>query len=668
MAGSFLNPRLAALPCERMRGASFAENFLSKTTLSENRGTDTGAGNVVNHGLTTDGNGYIDFEIHSQPGDFSVTLRFSAAAVSTGILLGNANLISGAASDGFCVWVDSTGVRANHSDGVSIPTRCSVDVSYADGETHTVTYVVDESSGKHRLFVDALAQDEQNTTIVTAIGTASSVVAAGDGTNNFQGTLYSPRVFDALLSETEHDLYHADNVTGWFDAPLASYRCDAILDDTAGNKIWNRTTAERHLHKADRVTTAKFPTFETDKYFFDLVDDYVSNIPMLPTDFTITAAKSTPQEEYPVIQQDNDTSFIDLLSNEGDFWGYLHSLVIHGAILTALQLLHDEYQHFYWLARGRASGQYARLITEETCKLAMFPASKYGNLIDFSRSYNVGTGYGITLDETAGAGFPNASSHIRVDHDSSLQLTDGTIVVTGNFATGIAAGYVLEKVNNYYLTLGTNTINFNGISVPHVFADNQQIAVTFRHGYKPRFFVDGEFIAEGGSNFTTGTSTFDLVIGNEFNLAQKFDETIEQVYIGDAPLTDREIRAVYESAQAIGATPMEVGNRITNRQSFAGVAVDVDFTPAGHFQIIDVAVTLSAGATTSEDLTIAVYTADGDTIIEHKEDLSLASATSYVFRFDKRHLSGREIRIDYPNTDAATIVVNTTYQIDQSVV
>lgn len=668
MAGSFLNPRLAALPCERMRGASFAENFISKTTLSENRGTDTGTGNAVDHGLTTDGNGYIDFEVQSQPGDFSVTLRFSAAAVSTGILLGNANLISGAASDGFCVWVDSTGVRANHSDGVSIPTRCSVDVSYADGETHTVTYVVDESSGKHRLFVDALAQDEQNTTIATAIGTASSVVAAGDGTNNFVGTLYSPRIFDALLSETEHDLYHADNVTGWFNTPLASYRCDAILDDTAGNKIWNRTTAERHLHKADRVTSSKFPTFDTDKYFFDLVDDYISNIPTLPTDFTITAAKSTPQEAYPVIQQDNDTSFIDLLSNEGDFWGYLHSLVIHGAILTALQLLHDEYQHFYWLARGRASGQYARLIAEETCKLAMFLDSDYNNFVDYSRAYNPGTGYDVTLNGSAGATFPNTLSHVLVAQNSVLSVRQGTVAVLCNVTSTFASEeYFIQNGSNYYLSQNGDVASFKG-STFNVGHNYQHIAVTFRDGYKPRFYIDGEYVGEGSSNWTYVSSTADVIIGNRAGLTKNFTQPYRQLYLGDAALTDEEIRALYESAQAIGATPMEVGNRITNRQSFAGTAVDVDFTPAGHFQIIDVAVTLSAGATTSENLTIAVYTADGDTIVEHEEDLSLASDTSYVFRFDKRHLSGREIRIDYANTDAATIVVNTTYQIDQSVV
>jgi hypothetical protein len=311
------------------------------------------------------------------------------------------------------------------------------------------------------------------------------------------------------------------------------------------------------------------------------------------------------------------------------------------------------------------------LITEQTCFLAMFLDAGTNVFVDYSRFYNQGIGFDVTKNGADGCAFPNAGSHVLVSHDSSQAISQGTVAVYGEFAASPASlSTLVDKGTNFKLDVSTNQIIFNGQILAHTFDNNQHIAVTFKDGYKPRCHVDGIYIGEFTNNYTaTPAITDDITIGNSNGLTTQSDVNIKQVYLGNQPLDDREILALFESAQEIGATPMEVGNRLTVRSPFAGTAVAVDFEPAGHFQLIDVALQFDVAPTTAEDLVIQTTTDDGDTIEEHREDLSLLGTTKPTpFRFDKRFTSGRNIKIDYPNTDANTIVVLTTYQIDQSVV
>lgn len=407
MTATWSNPRLNALPCERMRGCTFADDFVTLARIADNLGTDTGTGNAADHGLTTTGAGYIAYEIIPQTGGFTVVVRFSATAESDpGILIGNANLTGGVAADGFCVWVDDDGVKANHSNGATIPIACEIDFDYADGEIHTVTYVVNMTGGEHTLYVDALPESVQSTTISETIGEAAAVTVAGDGTRNFKGTVHKARIFAALLTEDEHALYYSDILTAFWDAPYAKWRCDEQCDDTNGNRIWDTTVECRDLLKADGLTGAKFPTLETDKYLFDYVNDYISNLPDLPDEYTISVVRSDPERIYPYIQQDNDTSFSDLLTTEKGYWGYIHSMIIYPKVLTQIEKYHDEYMQLYWLWRGRAYGLYHRLIVEGTCQLAMFLDADRYVYRDFSNNLQHGQAKLVVRDGVLGCTFP----------------------------------------------------------------------------------------------------------------------------------------------------------------------------------------------------------------------------------------------------------------------
>jgi hypothetical protein len=670
MAATFSNSRLSALPCELMRGCSFAEDFITLTRIADNHGTDTGTGNAADHGLTTDGNGYIAYDIVPQPSSFSVVVQFSRSSLSSGVehLIYNGDFPAGG---GFEISIHGDYVRGNHSDGVLLPTRCQVQVDYSDGEIHTITYVVDMAGGNHYLYVDALDVVSQSTSVNSKIGDVNAInVASRAGTYNYTGTIHKARVFDAILTESEHDVYHAGTLTSFMNQSLAVYRCDDICNDTDGNKIWDRTLNLSDLYKADRTTTAAFPRFDTDKYRFDLVDDYVSNWPTLPATYTVVAALSTPQLPYPVITQENDSTLITSLSTGGDHWGFLHNLAIHTGVLTQLQLYHTEYMHLYNLWRGRAYGTYHRLITEDVCQLAMFMDAGNKVFNDYSPNLAAGVATLVTRDGANGCSFGSATSNVTFDHIAGLQCEAVSIVVFLTGVTGVSSTLV-DKGTNYKLRTTATHIDFNGSTIAHVVAaGDHQIAVTCKPGFKPRFYVNKAYIGEGSTTETPDdTDTTDLVIGNNNELNERCQHTLKQICICNKALTDAEIRALGEQAQIIGATAMETGNRIRSRTAVTGTALDVDVDPGGAFQLLWVEVEFNTAVTvTNEDLTIGLLNSDTDDYPLRVWDPKVTGGVNFRFvPSEPRVENGATITVDYTNTDAKNIVCNVCYQIDQEI-
>jgi len=550
MASTFQNPRWYALPCERMLSCSFADNLVTLADILKNRGVDTGAGNTADHGLTTTGTGYIEYDIQSQPGGFSVKIKFKTTVRSSpGLLIGNMD-----GGGGFSVQVTATGIRGMYYNGVDPPEIVDVVIDYTDGEVHTATYVADQAGGNHYLYVDDLDVETTSTTVNEEIGTTDTVKVGGDGVDNFTGTVYEARVLDALLTEADHDVYHAGTLTSFGDNPFAVYRCDEICDDTDGDKIWERGLNDRDLYKADRVAGAKFPTFSatpTPRYTFDGADDYVSNVPTLPSAYTTTAALESVAVPRPWIQQDNDAAFLDDISVEGDHTGILHSLAIHSSELSPLQLLQDEYQHLYWLDREIAWGLYHRLITEETCQLVMFLGSDPVLYKDYSRNLYSGVATLVTNNGVDGCEFNAATSRITVADAVPLRSIQGTISVFGDFAGVEAAGHLCDKGTGLEFETNGNQLDFMGSTIAHVFDDNEMIAVTYKTGFKPRFFVDGYYIGEGTVIVSPTLNATDFIIGNSNAANHPTPYPLTQFYYGVDPLTDDEIYALWSNRRSI---------------------------------------------------------------------------------------------------------------------
>jgi hypothetical protein len=670
---NFSNARLAAEPCELMRGCTFADNFVTLTRIALNNGADTGTGNTADQALTTDGNGWITYEPQPQSDTFSVVINFSASSLASGdkILVSNVwqRLINGSPDNGFTIWVDADGVKANHRSNATLPTQCEVDLDYSDGVSRTVTYVVDLTGGTHTLYVAALDADSQTTTVTGTIGSRALTVS-GFATYNFAGTVNRIRIFDQLLTESEHDMYHTDRYPSMFwntATATARYKMDSFGDDAVGNYIWDMTLNLDDLTKGDRVTASTFPTFQTDKYQWDLVDDYISDWPTWPAAFTVTAALSTPQEPYPYISQTNDNSLTDLLDTSGAYWGYVHNLSIFPWVLNQLQLYHAEYRHMYWLERGRAKDLYIRLITENTCKMAMFLDSERGAYYDYSQSENTGIGYDVTRNGTTGCTFDNAASHVLVPQDTSLASEELTLYAELIGAAGVNST-IIDKGTNYKLRTTATHIDFNGSTIAYaVSATDYHLAVTCKSGYEPRFYVNNEYIGDGSSTVTPDdTDTTNLTIGNNNELNERCQHTLKKVYIGDKALSDRDIKALGQSSVIIGETAMEVGSRVAPPvETFPGV-VDYDKDPGDAFQLIDVVMTWNVAPTTSEPVTIFSLR-ESVKVTEETYDPSLSSSLVHQFRFDKRFADGVTYGVDYANSDTNSVKVYSTYQLDTSV-
>jgi len=671
MVATFSNPRLSALPCERMRGCSFAENFITEAKMEENFATISGAGHSVNRGFVASGAEFITYDKVSQPDGFSVVIRFSTSLDHTN---GTA-LISNhtPAGNGFKIHLSSTGgaIKASYKNAGGWDAVCDVDVDYSDGEIHTVTYVVDMDGGTQHLYVDALDSDEQTASIDEEIGTTGSVLISGGSGNKFTGTIYKARIFNSLLTEAEHDLYHAGDITAFWQSKTAAYRCDSFCNDSVGHYIWDRTTNLNDMDKGDRSDTDTFPTFDTDKYSFDLVDDYVGGLPSLGSAYTTSAALSTPQLPYPTIQQDNDTTLTALLTSSGQHWGYLHNMTLHSKQLTQLELYHAEYTQLYLSDRGRASRAYARLINEDVCKLAVFPGSDYYIYRDYSLHERQGQATLVTRDGLNGCSFPSATSNILFEHDSHFQMLRGTISLYGTFDSPSSGCYVDSdlKYKLRYSAGGTNYIYFSGSKIVYDLSDDDHIAVTFAEDAEPRFYVNGEYIGNGDAVVSPNDSdTDDVTVGNSTELNQRSTHAIKQVLIADDTLTDEEIYALYESAQIIGATNMETGNRVDYAPYTSAVAVDYDVDPGGPFQLIDIIITIDIAATSAGSITVSKVMADATKVVIDTIDPVATAQTVVPLRYDLRFADNETYAVDYANPDTRTVVVYSTYQMDQSVV
>jgi len=118
---------------------------------------------------------------------------------------------------------------------------------------------------------------------------------------------------------------------------------------------------------------------------------------------------------------------------------------------------------------------------------------------------------------------------------------------------------------------------------------------------------------------------------------------------------------------------MESGNREYKPGLFTGVAVastfkpDTDKAAASGFQIIDIALKWSAAPVEASELITVTSTRDGVDYLEHEFDPSTSTATTTMFRFDKRFPAGTTISLAYLNTDARTVNTSIQFQLDTEV-
>jgi hypothetical protein len=549
------NPRFAAIACERMRGCSFAENFVTEDRLLINSGIVTGSGIVIDRSIVFDGTQHVDFDIVSQALPASAVVRFSASQTSTGVLLGNANLISGSPADGFCVWVDANGVKATYSDGTSIETALAIDLDYTDGHIYTVTYVIGASS--HTLYVDDETPDTAATTVAGPIGETTAVMVGGDGTNNFVGTIYRTRIFDATLTAGEHALFAADALTSFVNDSFATWNCDTFGNDTLGNRIWESTRSGRDLTLGDGSTASLFPTFtdytdhRTQYYDFDGTDDYVSGWPTMPSTYTVSAAFSTDYPaSVPYVQQVNDSTIEDLLTVGGAFDGQLHNLIIFEGVLEQIQLYHLEWTQLSRLWRDTFIDPFSsRLIVEGACIQSYYFEDPADTFKDHSDVDATATPTDVTWDD--GLTFPLTTSELEVPDEVAIRSDEITIHVVGDtFIEDAINDYLVSKGANYSLRIwSTGPIIYFLTSLRSLSLGDivDTVTVTCKTGEKPKFYFDGEFVGEGSATVTVdNTDTGNLYLGNDADGGNNFRGKMRKVSIYNQVLTPTEVKVLHD--------------------------------------------------------------------------------------------------------------------------
>ncbi|MCP4555567.1 MAG: LamG domain-containing protein, partial [Herbaspirillum sp.] len=275
---------------------------------------------------------------------------------------------------------------------------------------------------------------------------------------------------------------------------------------------------------------------------------------------------------------------MDLLDTTGAYWGNLHNLSIYPEALNQLQLYHAQYQHMYWLTRNRATDMYHRLITEGTCKLALFMDGDRGVYTNLAPVGGCGLATLVTRGDpvTDGCEFGSATSNLTFEHNSEYNSDEITLAFYGTFGSNLVST-LIEKSNDYDVVIDAVNLNFASSVLAHTLSDNQHIAVTGVNGNKPMFYIDGEYVGVGDANITLTNNTADVVVGNNATHNKVCQYDLKQVYMGDKALSALEIKALYQSAQIIGATPMETGARRKARRAPATGAVDETVDPGDNF-------------------------------------------------------------------------------------
>ena len=180
-----------------------------------------------------------------------------------------------------------------------------------------------------------------------------------------------------------------------------------------------------------------------------------------------------------------------------------------------------------------------------------------GSLRDFSGNNNSGVGTGISFQKKSDKHVVfEGTDKITISDSSELQLTEGTIIVYGEFDSDLytannrivskrdagGVNYEMLFTSNAVLSVydGTNTrnatINWDGA---------RSIACSFTSGSTPKAYKNGAFVTDFDDTVTVTVDDADIIIGNLYT-GNYGCSPLKGVLIYNTILTDEEIAQVHE--------------------------------------------------------------------------------------------------------------------------
>jgi len=176
---------------------------------------------------------------------------------------------------------------------------------------------------------------------------------------------------------------------------------------------------------------------------------------------------------------------------------------------------------------------------------------------DFSGNGNDGTPTDVHFTGNRGVRFPASTSKITVSDSPELQLTEGTLVVFGNFLSQnlhAAEQRFIRKRDaggtnyDFYIGSSTQITIYDGVSVVNVTADiagTHYVAANIKSGENFELFVDGVSTATSAVSLTITKDDADLIIGNNELSTRPFKETLTAALIVNRKLTASEHAELY---------------------------------------------------------------------------------------------------------------------------
>ncbi|MGD9209257.1 MAG: hypothetical protein PVI90_00705 [Desulfobacteraceae bacterium] len=245
-----------------------------------------------------------------------------------------------------------------------------------------------------------------------------------------------------------------------------TYGCDSFGNDTVGNLIWENLNSDKDIIKGDGVTVNTFPTFVSNSdhnveyYEFDGSNNYVSNWPDMPANYTVVAALSISYPDgKPSIFSCNDDALEIALTTPGAISGNIHSILIFDWVLSPLELVWCEQWQLRRLWRDTFVDPFtARLIRGGDCELCFYHEEEADAFDDYSLNNISSTAYSI--DWNSGLTFPDSDSALVMDSDSNLNLDELTIFIESpNFdlEPSSIGDTILENGTNYTLSIKDDT-------------------------------------------------------------------------------------------------------------------------------------------------------------------------------------------------------------------
>lgn len=302
-------------------------------------------------------------------------------------------------------------------------------------------------------------------------------------------------------------------------SPLYLWRCRANGDLSSPAWIRSALGPSNDLVKGDGADSDTYPTFVSKNvstgtpshYVFDGVDDYVSNWPTMPDEYTVCAAVDTGTG--PQLWASKDSTIEDALTVSGAWSGKLYRLAIFDSEISDEEYDSAEYWWVHHVPRGDAKGVDHRMILEGKTAVAMY---FYGSTPFDDQSVNGfdGTDTDVDTDTEIGATFTAETANVTV---SDFEVSGTSFSCFFEVEQDLSSEQVQTVFHwgSISLTLSRSgsdlVMSLNGSSA--IVPEGNNYAITLEDGEEPEFYLDGEWVATGSATLSV-PSTNDLIIGN----------------------------------------------------------------------------------------------------------------------------------------------------------